>query len=184
MAVAILGGHGAYLLKSGEIDMGLIDKLNTGLVKALKLGVNNAPKGPQILLANHLLNRLFSEQIEDGDMDFMKGKSLQIYVRDLDMSWCISFDGIQASAQPGAIDSDVRISAGVAEYLKLLSRAEDPDTLFFQRKLVIEGDTELALTVKNMLDGFDESTLPTPIQKILMIFKNIFPIVEGKRAFS
>jgi predicted lipid carrier protein YhbT len=28
---------------------------------------------------------------------------------------------------------------------------EDPDTLFFQRRLVIEGDTELGLQVKNLM---------------------------------
>ena len=39
-------------------------------------------------------------------------------------------------------------------------REEDPDTLFFNRKLVIEGDTELGLVVKNLLDSVDWSSTP------------------------
>jgi predicted lipid carrier protein YhbT len=34
-------------------------------------------------------------------------------------------------------------------------REEDPDTLFFARRLTIEGDTELGLVAKNLLDGID-----------------------------
>jgi predicted lipid carrier protein YhbT len=35
----------------------------------------------------------------------------------------------------------------------LALRREDPDTLFFSRRLVLEGDTELGLVVKNALDA-------------------------------
>jgi predicted lipid carrier protein YhbT len=37
-------------------------------------------------------------------------------------------------------------------FVLLALRKEDPDTLFFDRQLVIEGDTELGLIVKNALD--------------------------------
>ena len=37
----------------------------------------------------------------------------------------------------------------------LATRAEDPDTLFFNRRLSIEGDTETALTIKNLLDALE-----------------------------
>jgi predicted lipid carrier protein YhbT len=36
-------------------------------------------------------------------------------------------------------------------------REEDPDTLFFCRRLILEGDTELGLLFKNTLDGLDAS---------------------------
>ena len=64
----------------------------------------------------------------------------------------------------------VRIRGHLAEFLKLATRAEDPDTLFFQRKLAIEGDTETGLHVKNLLDGLDydwdahfRAVLPGPL---------------------
>ena len=35
------------------------------------------------------------------------------------------------------------------------SKLKNPDTLFFNRRLVVEGDTEIALLVKNTLDTID-----------------------------
>ena len=49
--------------------------------------------------------------------------------------------------------ADVTIRAGLRDYVALALRREDPDSLFFTRRLVIEGDTELGLTVKNALDS-------------------------------
>ena len=51
------------------------------------------------------------------------------------------------------VRADVTVRAGLLDYLALARRAEDPDTLFFSRRLVIEGDTELGLVVKNALDS-------------------------------
>lgn len=50
---------------------------------------------------------------------------------------------------------DVTIRASASDYLALALRREDPDTLFFSRRLVIEGDTELGLVIKNALDSAD-----------------------------
>jgi predicted lipid carrier protein YhbT len=48
---------------------------------------------------------------------------------------------------------DVTMRASLADYLALALRREDPDTLFFTRRLVLEGDTALALEIKNALDA-------------------------------
>ena len=48
---------------------------------------------------------------------------------------------------------DVTVRASLRDYVALALRREDPDTLFFSRRLVIEGDTDLGLTVKNALDA-------------------------------
>ena len=42
-----------------------------------------------------------------------------------------------------------------ATMLLLATRREDPDTLFFNRRLNIEGDTETGLHVKNLLDSLE-----------------------------
>ena len=47
------------------------------------------------------------------------------------------------------------LRANLSAFLQLLARQEDPDTLFFNRQLSIEGDTELGLIVKNMLDAVE-----------------------------
>ena len=52
-------------------------------------------------------------------------------------------------------DWDVRISGKLADFALLATRAEDPDTLFFQRRLAIEGDTATGLHIKNLLDALE-----------------------------
>ena len=47
----------------------------------------------------------------------------------------------------------LRIVAPSSSYLRLLRGEDDPDQLFFERALVMEGDTELGLVLKNTLDA-------------------------------
>jgi len=61
---------------------------------------------------------------------------------------------------------DVTIRAKPRDYLSLALRREDPDTLFFTRRLVMEGDTDLGLTVKNALDAVDWDALPAPLARL------------------
>ena len=61
------------------------------------------------------------------------------------------------------------LPATARDFMLLLTRREDPDTLFFSRRLVSEGDTELGLSVKNLLDAVDPETvlrrLPSPLAR-------------------
>ncbi|WP_303784510.1 SCP2 domain-containing protein [Azovibrio restrictus] len=61
--------------------------------------------------------------------------------------------------------ADVCFRGELHAYLKLLTRQEDPDTLFFNRQLSIEGDTELGLAIKNLLDAID---WPPPVLASLL----------------
>lgn len=49
----------------------------------------------------------------------------------------------------------LRFRACAWDYASLAAREADPDTLFFNRRLVVEGDTEIALLVKNTLDTIE-----------------------------
>jgi predicted lipid carrier protein YhbT len=55
----------------------------------------------------------------------------------------------------GSLAPDVAIAASMRDFLLLARRIEDPDALFFARRLLIEGDTALGLRVKNALDALD-----------------------------
>jgi predicted lipid carrier protein YhbT len=50
---------------------------------------------------------------------------------------------------------DVRIRGTFDDFWLMASGGEDPDTLFFQRRLAIEGDTECGLILKNLLDALE-----------------------------
>lgn len=59
---------------------------------------------------------------------------------------------------------DLAFRANLSAFLQVASRQEDPDTLFFNRELSIEGDTELGLVVKNMLDAVDVTQLRSQLR--------------------
>lgn len=61
---------------------------------------------------------------------------------------------------------DLAFRANLSAFLQIAARQEDPDTLFFNRELSIEGDTELGLVVKNMLDAIDLSQLRPRLPRI------------------
>jgi predicted lipid carrier protein YhbT len=73
------------------------------------------------------------------------------------------------------------MSGGLHAFLLMLARREDPDTLFFQRLLAIEGDTALGLEIKNFLDRLEWEALPiAPLlkrapQQALGAFETVVP---------
>lgn len=52
-----------------------------------------------------------------------------------------------------AVDRAAGLRAKLDDFLALALRREDPDSLFFTRRLVVEGDTETGLALKNALDA-------------------------------
>ena len=121
----------------------------------LKIPVALVPPFLQIKVLSKLLNRLFAEAIANGDLDFMESRWVQIQVIDLDLVCHVSFCNEQLIVAAYCPSVDLKFSADLNELILLLGRKEDPDSLFFQRRLIIEGDTEMGLEVKNLIDGID-----------------------------
>ncbi|MBG4673262.1 phosphatidic acid-binding protein [Pseudomonas aeruginosa] len=117
------------------------------------------PRGLQHLVLQRVANRLFAQPLEEGAFDLLEGRWLRLEVRDLGVGWCVTRvpGGLRLVERPRA---SVTIRGDWRDFLLLASRHEDPDTLFFRRRLVIEGDTELGLAVKNLLDSLDPEHLP------------------------
>lgn len=115
-----------------------------------------------------LLGTVFQEALADGDFDFLKGRWLKVAVTDLGLYWYItrSEQGLQVAGQCDKVD--VSFSGDANDLVLIAGRKEDPDALFFQRRLRIEGDTELGLEVKNLLDSLDMQALPALVKYPLM----------------
>ena len=78
-------------------------------------------------------------------------------------------------APSGAANPDLTLAAAAEDFLALALRREDPDTLFFSRRLVMEGDTELGLLVKNTLDALEfKPALPAP-RELLRLLRSRLP---------
>ncbi|MEJ2765505.1 SCP2 domain-containing protein [Photobacterium sp. MCCC 1A19761] len=110
---------------------------------------------------------VFREALEDGDFAFLEGRWLKVAVRDLGLCWYISYRDEQLVVADQIAQEDVSFSGDCNDLVLIAARKEDPDTLFFQRRLRIEGDTELGLEVKNLMDSIDLTSLPAPIQFLL-----------------
>ena len=131
----------------------------------LPLG-RHVPFGLQKLVLEQAMKRLFTEPLADGEFDVLAGRWLRIEVSDLGMAWSLTRDRIGLRV---AKDSpvDVLIRGNWKEFLLLASRQEDPDTLFFRRRLVIEGDTDLGLAVKNLVDSLDSELMPPRLWQLI-----------------
>lgn len=139
--------------------------------------MNTTPKHPQLpriltlplrlvpgrlhgVLAAQLLERVFAEQRADGELDFMEGKSLCIRVLDarIDLALMAGANGFES--RPLEQSTDLTVEGTTYDFLLLITGREDPDTLFFQRRLRMSGDTALGVHLKNFLASVDLDSLP------------------------
>ncbi|MFM2485251.1 ubiquinone anaerobic biosynthesis accessory factor UbiT [Celerinatantimonas yamalensis] len=115
------------------------------------------------------LNQLFSEAIHEGELDFLQERRVTLQVQDIAGNWMITYrNGKLCVAEKGQA-SDVCFSGHLNDFIVMMGRREDPDTLFFQRRLVIEGDTQLGLEIKNLLDNIDYDELPKPVHQLIAL---------------
>ena len=119
------------------------------------------PCYPPAAAAALAVNICFGETLTAKNLPAARGKVIAIDVRDtgLKLAFEVEDDGLIAR---GAARPDATISAEARDFVALARREVDPDALFFNRRLTMEGDTELALLVKNTLDGIDFRALKLP----------------------
>lgn len=131
-------------------------------------------------LVTVVLNNALAEPLRVGELDFLRQRSLLIRLVDASVSVHLTVSGqVLVAASPRAV-SDLSIEASVYDFLVLVGQQEDPDTLVFQRRLVVQGDTELGLEVKNFLDGLDVESiglyrkLSPVLGKLLPVYRQVF----------
>ena len=101
------------------------------------------------------LNRLLAPQLPDDVRALLQGRSLRLRVLDAGVAVDFCWRGSAFAAARHGQAPDLSIGASAHDLLLLARRQEDPDTLFFSRRLLLEGDTELGLLFKNTLDGLE-----------------------------
>jgi len=111
------------------------------------------PGYPQTLLFVQAANLMMGDTLRSEVMRPLQGKLINIHVADacVDFYFTLNRNGMIACHRNR--EPDLSITASASDFLMLALRKEDPDTLFFSRRLRMEGDTELGLLVKNTLDA-------------------------------
>jgi len=114
--------------------------------------VSRLPQLPPTLALIAALNLSLGRVLPREPLEPLTGKKLMLVVTDcgLHLRFTLTEQGFRPSLEQS--EPDVRISATARDFLALALREEDPDTLFFSRRLVMEGDTDLGLLMKNTLD--------------------------------
>lgn len=143
--------HKQWLLKSADRLLPLLRRV---------------PFAAQRLALQQALNRCLAEPLRDGGFELLRGRWMCLRISDLGLCWYLTLgdDGLRIAERAQA---QVTISGNWREFLLLASRQEDPDTLFFRRRLVIEGDTELGLGLKNLIDSLEPDVLPSWLWRTL-----------------
>jgi predicted lipid carrier protein YhbT len=115
------------------------------------------------------LNHVLAPELRAAELDFLAQRSLAIHIPELNTRFCITLTGTRlVPANPRCADLTLR--GGLREFLELALREEDPDSLFFQRRLHLDGDVELGLALKNFLDAIeiDQARLPAMLRPLAM----------------
>jgi predicted lipid carrier protein YhbT len=122
--------------------------------KSLKTVVSRLPSWPPSFLFACILNIGLDGAIRSGRFAPLYGKNISIHVLDTGLHLAFTLGPKGFREAPGSA-SDLVFSASAEDFYLLASRREDPDALFFSRRLLVEGDTELGLVAKNTLDALD-----------------------------
>ena len=100
--------------------------------------------------------------LPEDSLELLEGRSFLIDVLDTGGRACFTYRGglfrpLFSAARRRPISRSAPISRPSCNWWPA---RKIPDTLFFNRELSIEGDTELGLVVKNMLDAVEWPQLP------------------------
>ena len=125
------------------------------------------PYAVQAPVLQAALNSAFRMPLENGELGFLEGRRIRIHVTDARIDWLVGLDAGGFRALERERPEDVSISGTLPDFALLATRRIDHDTLFFQRRIRIEGDTELGLGVKNTIDAMDWDDLPPPLAFLL-----------------
>lgn len=129
--------------------------------------VARLPAYPPTAVAAFVANLVLGRTLNADNLPAARDKVIAIHVRDagLRLAFLVRDGGL---VPLGNVPADATISADTRDFIALALRDEDPDTLFFARRLTTEGDTDLALLIKNTLDATDLRELrPPPPARVL-----------------
>ncbi len=127
--------------------------MNRGLpvIAGLKLLPDRLHTDLLTTVVNHLMR---GQEIRE-QLDYLEGKRICLAISDTGNRFHIRISGHRLVRCSSHIPWDVRISGKLIDFWRLANRSEDPDTLFFNRDLKLEGDTDAALYIKNLLDALE-----------------------------
>ena len=112
---------------------------------------------PGSVVFSSVLNAVLRRDLPQDVYLLLIGRHVEIVVSDWGARFRFSVSPNRFVPLGQSARMDLSITASASDFGLLASGEEDADTLYFDRRVVVEGDTELALLIKNTLDA-----LPAP----------------------
>lgn len=138
------------------------------------------PAYPGSLLFVGALSLTLRQHLPADVRQALANKRFRISISDAQLSFDFRWLHDRFLACQNTGEADLTISASAHDFLLLARRQEDPDTLFFSRRLTMEGDTELGLLVKNTLDAIEMPMLDLarigPRQVLARMKEKLYPL--------
>lgn len=126
------------------------------------------------------LRHVLAAPIRSGSLDLLLGRRIGIEVSDLGLRWVVQLDRqSQLQVCPAGEPAEAIVKGSATDLLLLASRREDADTLFFQRRLRVTGDTELGLTARNLLDQLPWDDVPLGLRIVLHRLAGVAEAARG-----
>lgn len=107
-------------------------------------------------------NIILKQPLLNNELNDLHGHHINIQVTDLKVAFHFTIVGGKFKVCSPYQRADVVIAGRARDIFSLITRQEDSDTLFFQRRLKLSGDTELGLQFKNVFDAIDIDALYMP----------------------
>lgn len=115
--------------------------------------VARLPVAPPSYLLAQVLDRVLLPRLPADARRALSAHCVELRVSDFALRVRLQIGPRGFVPAPDRGEPALRIVAPASSYLRLLRGEDDPDRLFFERALVMEGDTELGLMLKNTLDA-------------------------------
>lgn len=115
--------------------------------------VRRLPVQPPSFVAARLLDRLLLPKLDDGQRAALAGRIVEVELIESGVRVRLLLGARGFSVASGSAEPAVVIRARTDALWRLVRGQDDADRLFFERALVMEGDTEFGLIIKNTLDA-------------------------------
>ena len=115
--------------------------------------VERLPVPPPSFVLARVLDRVLLPKLPADARAALGNRTVEVAISDLGLRVRLQLATGGFRVAPSRSETALRIVAPVASYLRLLRGEDDADRLFFERALVMEGDTEMGLVLKNTLDA-------------------------------
>jgi O2-independent ubiquinone biosynthesis accessory factor UbiT len=115
--------------------------------------VRRLPPQPPSFVAARLLDRVLLPRLDESARAALSHRTVELELFELGLRVRLRLGARGFEVAPSRDVAALRILARSAAMWRLLRGEDDADRLFFERALIMEGDTEYGLILKNALDA-------------------------------